>query len=204
MVITMCFKLTQFWIGKWRNVNNWESNEYERLLRTLSFVSMDRSNDELVWTLSSIGTFSVRSFYNYLVKNNTIEIIFPFRQIWKVNASLIIFFAWEVGCECIDTIDKLTRRKVMLNGCCLCNRKQSLVTTSCFHADWCANLGQWHIDYWGLVGWWLIRLGMRFESGRVLVLGWNMCVLSPCYILGGLERKKQESFSMGGIWVWEG
>lgn len=55
------------------------------LLSLLSSVSLDENYDQSVWSLSSIGIFTVRTFYKHLTKEEPIENNFPFRQIWKVN-----------------------------------------------------------------------------------------------------------------------
>lgn len=81
----------------------------------------------------------VRSFYNYLAKNESIEANFPFHQIWKVNSlsrvGFCFFFAWEVGHGSILTIDKLMRRgNIMVNGDSLCRRVEESCTHNLF---WC-------------------------------------------------------------------
>lgn len=60
-----------------RNFNDWEITEYESLLTLLSPSYLSESNDQSVWSLNAVGTFTVKFlFYNYLVKNDSIELSF--------------------------------------------------------------------------------------------------------------------------------
>lgn len=68
--------------------------------------------------------------------NVNVTVAFPYRQIWKARAPpSVAFFAWEVGKECILTIDKLMNRGgVIVNTCYLCKR----VVETCNHLLlWC-------------------------------------------------------------------
>lgn len=64
-----------------RSLNDWEINEYENLLSTLSLITLDGSNNQPFWSLTSTEVFLVKSFYKYLTKQECSGLSFPFRQI---------------------------------------------------------------------------------------------------------------------------
>lgn len=63
-----------------RNLNSWESGEYEELLAMLSLITLDASIDTPRWCLTSNGSFLVKPFYKKLFVYEDDDIIFPFRQ----------------------------------------------------------------------------------------------------------------------------
>lgn len=63
-----------------RRLNDWESDEYEALLNTLSNISLEDGNDYLRWILSENGLFSVKSWYSRLVRTENDADYFPYKQ----------------------------------------------------------------------------------------------------------------------------
>lgn len=61
---------------------------------------------------------------------------FSFGNIWRVNIfPKITFFALEVGCRCILTIDRFMRKgNILMNGCYLCKRADE---TCNYILPWC-------------------------------------------------------------------
>lgn len=45
-----------------QNLSDWQIKEYESLLSVLSPVSLSGAQDQLLWTLSSTGQFTVETF----------------------------------------------------------------------------------------------------------------------------------------------
>lgn len=64
-----------------RNLNDRNFREREVLLLAFARVRVNGSRDQLVWRLNARRTFSMRSFYNHLIKREVMGINFPFRQI---------------------------------------------------------------------------------------------------------------------------
>lgn len=93
-------------------------------------VRIDGSRAHPLWSLNDKGSFSINSFYNHLTRRETSGRGFPYRQIWKVNASpKVAFFPWEAARGCISTLDKLIiRDKVLVNGSYMCRRAVDHVT----------------------------------------------------------------------------
>lgn len=48
-----------------RNLSDWEINEYEKLLSTLSLVFLEGSNDSSIWCLTMNDSFPIKSFYKH-------------------------------------------------------------------------------------------------------------------------------------------
>lgn len=127
------------------------TNDYETLFHTLSFVTINRSNDQPIYRLNTRGSFLVRSLYNYLIKNDDTNASISFRQICKVTAPpKVAFFAWEASDGCIFTIDKLMRRwRMLVNECFLCKREGE----SCNHIFlWCPLVYKFWTMTYGLLG----------------------------------------------------
>lgn len=102
-----------------QNLNDWELNEYEKLMRALAFVSPGNNTDFPWWTLTKKGSFMVKSWYKRLFLCEVSDDPFLYKQIWKVKVpTWISFFAWEAGRECILTIDKLRRTGLVLVNAC--------------------------------------------------------------------------------------
>lgn len=77
-----------------RNLNNWETEEYEPLLNILYSISLNEDQVQPLWTPISMGQFTMGSFYKPLTKRKNDEENFPCRQIWRLNAPpRIAFFA---------------------------------------------------------------------------------------------------------------
>lgn len=95
-------------------------------MRTLSLVSLDGGNDSLRWMLTKNGSFTVKSWYKWLLKDNDNAVRYPHKQIWKVNVPpRISVFAWEECREHILTINKLRRRgQVLVNACYFCEKAE--------------------------------------------------------------------------------
>lgn len=68
-----------------KNLNDWEISEYENLVGTLSIILLDGINDQPRRSLTNTGSFSVKSFYKHLTKQEDDGTKFPFRQTWKVK-----------------------------------------------------------------------------------------------------------------------
>lgn len=64
-----------------KNLNDWELEEYEALLQLLSNVQLSDSKDRVVWKLKKNVEFTIKSFYNYLVKRVREVVRFPAKQI---------------------------------------------------------------------------------------------------------------------------
>lgn len=80
------------------------------LLQLLSKRVLNGDKGEVVWVLSSKGTFSIKYFNSHLAKRVG-KLMRKFKLIWKANASLMVtIFAWKAARECILTRDKLIRR----------------------------------------------------------------------------------------------
>lgn len=82
----------------------------------LSSISLNKDQDQPLWTLSPIGQFTVGLFYKRLTKREFDE-IFSFKRIKRLIAPpRIAFFVWEVAHGSILTIDKFMRcGKTMVN-----------------------------------------------------------------------------------------
>lgn len=52
-----------------RNLNDWDVYDYESLLGSLASLALVESDNQSIWTLNPNRSFSVGSFYKYLVKN---------------------------------------------------------------------------------------------------------------------------------------
>lgn len=68
----------------------------------------------------------------------------------------VVFFAWEGGRKCILTIDKLKRRRILVNWCCLCKRAEetcNYILLGCLVAY---NL--WSMAY-GIIGYQWVMVG---------------------------------------------
>lgn len=60
--------------------------------------------------LTKNDSFTVKSWYCWLVMRVDDAGLFPHKQIWKVKIPpSVSFFAWEACRECILTIDKLRK-----------------------------------------------------------------------------------------------
>lgn len=49
-----------------RNLQDWQVNEYEDLLELLANARLNNNSDKLIWDLKKNGKFSVSSFYKHL------------------------------------------------------------------------------------------------------------------------------------------
>lgn len=75
------------------NLNDWIVREYETLFLTLIRIRLDRAGERPFWSLNARGIFFVRFVYNHLTTREATGRDFPSKEIWKVNASLIIAFS---------------------------------------------------------------------------------------------------------------
>lgn len=76
----------------YRNLNDWELNEYEKLMRALSIVSPGNNDDTPRWTLTENESFTVKSCYKGLLQSADNGGTFPYKQIWKVKVRTRISF----------------------------------------------------------------------------------------------------------------
>lgn len=98
---------------------------WNRLLAYCNGVILKEESDSLVWMLSPSGTFSVKSFYNFLRMQS---IAFPHNFIWDVKLPLRLkIFLWLVMKRSILTKDNLGHRGWMGDKkCMLCGAIESI------------------------------------------------------------------------------
>uniref|UniRef100_A0A5B7BYU4 Reverse transcriptase zinc-binding domain-containing protein n=1 Tax=Davidia involucrata TaxID=16924 RepID=A0A5B7BYU4_DAVIN len=100
--------------------------------------------DSLVWPSRPSKIFSVRSYYEALVRGEGAE--FPWRAVWCSGVPRkVSFFAWSAAWGAILTIDNLQKRDfLMANRCCLCKVEMETVGHILLHCGLVR-------DLWGML-----------------------------------------------------
>lgn len=144
-----------WWIDLNRTLNDWELQEYMKLLEV--FVQKAQ------WKLNHSGVFSVKSFDEHLHRDDGVVENFPVSMIWKSKATPIIaFFAREAVRECFLTLDNLIKREqILVNGYYLCKRDVETGNHILLRCQFAHNL--WNLTY-GLLGFnWVIVGSVEME-----------------------------------------
>ena len=116
--------------GRWnstflRSFNDWEINDVLNLLATIHRVRLNPDRkDNMVWSLSKSGIFTIKSCYDKLmggmVENFPRKLILNNCIPTKIN-----FFAWEVWYGKILTMEQLKkRRRHLASRCHLCGKAE--------------------------------------------------------------------------------
>lgn len=73
-------------------MNDWEIDEFTRLLQVLADVHLDNHKDKVTWKFKKYDIFTVKSFYDYLTTRKDDDLNIPVYQIWQAKALLRIAF----------------------------------------------------------------------------------------------------------------
>lgn len=130
-----------------RNLNDWEIDEFTRLLQVLPDVLLENHIDKATWKFKKDDISIVKSFYEYLTTSRDDSLNHPVYQIWQVKAPpKITSFAWETSRESILTIDKPMRKDHTIVNCCYL----SMETAESYNhlLLWCPmTYSLWHMVY---------------------------------------------------------
>jgi hypothetical protein len=91
--------------------------------------------DGVVWDLSKMRSFEVKTFYKALVCHEAAS--FPWKGIWRVKApKWVAFFVWAAALGRILTHDNLCRRRiVVVEWYCMCKKYGESVDLLLLHCD---------------------------------------------------------------------
>lgn len=136
-------------------LKNWEINEYENLLSTLSLMWLDCSNDQPVWSLINTWSFSVRSFYKYLAKYENTSTRFPFRQIWmsKSLPNLLSLHGRSVGGAFLILTNWWEWNRFWWTIAICVKALQRLVIMYYYDTRLPTSYGRWFTGYWKSIRW---------------------------------------------------
>jgi hypothetical protein len=112
-----------------RSLNDEEVGELSVLLVLLESVKLDVARvDTRRWKLETSGFFSSKSFYRFLIENNSDPVFLPANLIWKSKVPpKIKVLGWLVAHGRLNTCDLLQRRRPKAcfspHWCVLCKKK---------------------------------------------------------------------------------
>ncbi|KAJ9687316.1 hypothetical protein PVL29_015988 [Vitis rotundifolia] len=131
-----------------RNLTDSEIELLQRLMLFLSSVHLSPSlADSRVWYLSSLGLFSVRSFFLALSKVSNPILFLPAKFLWSSKApSKVKALAWLVAHGKVNTNDKLQLRRpyksLCPQWCILCKGDGESIDHLFLHCP--VTIGLWH------------------------------------------------------------
>jgi len=166
------------------------------LFKTLEyFQSFKESEDRLCWKSGSDGVYTVKSAYNYQIRQNAQFDQWPWKWkfIWKTKAPYkVLCFSWLVAREACLTQENLRRRGFHLcSRCCMCGAAGEDNSHLFLH---CPITGQLWQLFLNLVG---LRWSMPATSCELLKC-WN-------YNGGAVRQKKSWELVPACIWwtIWK-
>ncbi|KAJ9680549.1 hypothetical protein PVL29_019768 [Vitis rotundifolia] len=131
-----------------RNLTDSEIELLQSLMLSLSSVRLSPSSaDSRVWSLSSSGLFSVRSFFLALSKVSNPILFLPAKFLWSSKApSKVKALAWVVAHGKVNTNDKLQLRRpyksLCPQWCILCKGNGESIDHLFLHCP--VTIGLWH------------------------------------------------------------
>lgn len=152
-------------LGFTRHFNDWEMPLISSLLMKLEGYKVDQLRVyKPSWTLTKNQCFSVKSWYDHLVKERGEKI--PI--IWDTIASpQVAFFAWEAMWERVRTLDKVQRKGISLaNQRYLCNKMEETANHFLLHSQKTRVLRSLLLGLFGLS--WVLA-----ESVKDTLYAWN-------------------------------
>ena len=130
------------------NISDLEIEDLERLMSSLSHLYLSPfGHDSRAWSLSSLGLFTVKSFFlvliNYIDPTSSFHVDF----VWKSQTPFKVkSFAWLVALKKANTNDMIQLRRsykaLSLDVCLLCIESGKTVDHIFLH--WPLSLGLWH------------------------------------------------------------
>jgi len=132
--------------------------------------------DQIVWSLDSIGTFSVKSVCEK--KLVPISTDFPAKEIWKSKApSKVCFLAWAASKGKVPTEIMLKRRIFSLaSRCALCLNEEESIDHLFLHCHWASTLWSLALSLMGV--YWL-----RPSNVKDVLVSWRRR-LKKCWVYG--------------------
>ncbi|RVW90769.1 putative ribonuclease H protein [Vitis vinifera] len=131
-----------------RNLTDSEIDLLQRLMSSLHSVLLSpSSSDSRAWSLSSSGSFSVKSFFYALSKDSNPLMFLPAKFLWSSKVpSKVKALAWLVAHGKVNTNDKLQLRRpykaLCPQWCILCKRNGESIDHLFLHCP--VTIGLWH------------------------------------------------------------
>nr|CAN75609.1 hypothetical protein VITISV_002943 [Vitis vinifera] len=131
-----------------RNLTDSEIDLFQRLMSSLHSVLLSpSSSDSRAWSLSSSGSFSVKSFFYALSKDSNPLMFLPAKFLWSSKVpSKVKALAWLVAHGKVNTNDKLQLRRpykaLCPQWCILCKRNGESIDHLFLHCP--VTIGLWH------------------------------------------------------------
>jgi len=109
-----------------RNVSERLMNMWEELRTAVQSIRMNDEEDQILWSYSSTGKYSVQSLYAVINHRGVVPVFVP--AVWKLNIPpRVQFFLWLVSNNRVLTRDNLAKRREVTDATCLfCNEKESI------------------------------------------------------------------------------
>jgi len=143
---------------KWRRrLFAWEEELVGELRLLLQNVSLQVDViDKTLWRLEASSMYTVRSAYNFLTTNFTVDLAVPVSSLWHKDVPLkVVLFAWRLFRDRLPTKDILFRRQVINFDAQACVGESGEMETSSHLLL--------HCDMFGSVWYFILRwLGIYF------------------------------------------
>lgn len=189
-----------------RYLQDWEVEEYEKLLQTIASHLPNNGEDKLSWNHTKNDIFSVRSLYDFFCnssapKNCQIPHKAHLENPAPSQRNPAAFFAWNATKERILTLDNLMKRGFQLaSRCFLCKNCQETSTIVCAGAHLLLIFGPWFLGYLVSLGSWLVLCPMKSLPGNICQQEKTAWFSSVDHFLDHMEGKEQKSFWKKRVW----
>ncbi|KAL6346450.1 hypothetical protein AAG906_033246 [Vitis piasezkii] len=167
-----------------RNLTDSEIDLLQRLMSSLHSVLLSpSSSDSRAWSLSSSGSFSVKSFFNALSKDSNPLMFLPAKFLWSSKVpSKVKALAWLVAHGKVNTNDKLQLRRpykaLCPQWCILCKGNGESIDHLFLHCP--VTIGLWH-RLFNLVGViWVPPRSIEDIRGKIL---WQIACLTLIWMV---------------------
>ena len=190
-------------------MNDKEFNELESLLPLLNPILLSNALDIRIWTLESFGTFSCKSYCQFLTSSPNKERFLLDKLIWKSKSpSKVKAFIWIVVFNQINTNDTLQKRRPLITlspNICIMRGLDS--KSGALHFSYCPTVRSIWIRLLGISGeLWVCPMDLRkflhtkfrgFGSRKEAKILWQSSIFAVlwCIWLERIARIFNDSFS---------
>jgi hypothetical protein len=140
-----------------RNVSVRLMSLWEELTTVVESIVLNNEKDQILWTYSSTGKYSVQSLYAIINHRGVVPVFI--QSVWKLNIPpRVQFFLWLMSNNRVLTRDNLAKKREVNDPTCLfCDEKESIIHLF-FHCCVAKNV-------WEYISLWLNRsIGTDYES----------------------------------------
>jgi hypothetical protein len=145
-----------------RNVSVRLMSLWEELKVVVESIVLNNEEDQILWTYSSTGKYSVQSLYAIINHRGVVPVFI--QSVWKLNIPpRVQFFLWLMSNNRVLTRDNLAKKREVNDPTCLFVMKRSQLFICFFIAVWQKMSGS--ISQYGLINLLVLIMNLLLPCG---------------------------------------